>query len=318
MPNKNELAQNAMLAVTKFTHEPSNLIDVGKQSYWAYTFIVESNGKKYFVKQTTNSRKAENSRQEPVITQLLQEHGIPCPLAHVFYGESELGEKSLATIVYDYQKVRGGKLCDGDDLIEGGHKVSNGTGGTIGNMLGLINSIPTTATKRFDRGSLRDHVHIASASIAKSPMLSEEQKKKSLKALDDQKAKKIPIGLHHMDYYPANLLFELIKSPQLTSVADWEKAEFAPLGTDFLGLIAISSQLSFNPDLSIEAYRSVSRLSPADVKKQLITFGLVQAIALDERVQQILKHDPEACSDSKVKKFQKWLNDYVKFAFSYE
>lgn len=318
MVSSYELHQTATLAVSCLTGNNARLISEGKSSYWAFTSVVESGDKHFFVKQTTNPVKAESSRCEPVVTELVRSFGISCPLAYIFYEANALHEGSLPCIVYEYQQSGTGKVFDGDDLTNNHSFIQNETVRNIGKTLASINDIPPEGTNKFKRGLSKNHLHNYEHKVEGSSILSDKRKKQVIALIKKFPATLNKIGLHHTDFYPANLLFDSLENPQLISITDWEKAEFAPLGTDFLGLCAICSQFCTTPESPIEEYRACLELTPQQIKYQLLTFGLVQAIALQERVQSILAKDQNAISDPKIAKFQKWLNDYTDFAFRYE
>lgn len=311
-----DLERTAVSAVASFTNQEAVLIGRGKSSYWATTHIVESGGGIYFTKQTTNPIKAEASRNEPTITHSLVANGVPCPLAHIFYEHDELFIGSLPTIVYDYQASPTEAIQDGDDIAAKDVKLADQVQIAVGNTLAVVHHIQSNQLPDFDVGLNIHYRENAKRTISATKHLSGFQIEEALMTLRDQD--ETSIRLHHNDYYPANLLFDTNSLPHLLAISDWEKASLGPLGSDLLGLIAISSQLCLLSDRPIESYRSAMNISPKELKAQLLTYGLEQAILLANRVDTILYNDPKAEDDPKIIKFRKWVSDYIRFAYTYE
>lgn len=312
----NLLEQTSLQAVNKLTGFNAELLHEGKSSYWARTHIVQSNGLLYFTKQTRNLAKAHESKSEPFVTKIVSEHGIPCPKAHVVYDQDEVLDGSLPTIVYDYQNSPTGNIQDGDDIVERENMLASYSEEQIGKTLSKINQIKPGATKDFHKGLSNKHLQEAISIIENSKHISNTQREESINLFT--RGQPANLRLHHQDYYPANLLFDTNSRANLLSITDWEKAQFAPLGTDLLGLIAISSQLFALSDKPVESYREALEISPESMKSLLLTYGLAQAILLANRVDNILQNDPSAQNDPKVVKFQGWIRDYLSFAFRYQ
>ena len=107
------------------------------------------------------------------------------------------------------------------------------------------------------------------------------------------------------------------KCPQLPSIVDWERASFAPFGSDMLGLSSIATQYNLSSDDAFEAYRREMNISHQKLKDALVTFGMINALQLHKRIESIFARDPHAANDEKVKLMTRWLKAYTTFANEY-